>query len=429
MSSAMAWRAASLISSGAAKSGKPWERFTAPCFRARRVISRMTDSVNCSAFAESMRREIWAIVESGAVIAPSKNTERETRGHDVSCPYVKNNIMPVSAGEAGGRLRGHAGLPINHPVELGVTQDDLHVFAGFGERDGFDEFRDLLIIALGLPGGDAVFTRVVGGRGGFRGAKLLDQVGDINHAEFDVIVRLEELVLRVADFNLPGEETTGFGKHLHQANCIRVRNRVGLERGLLTNQASCKHGIEIILGRFAPKRLFVRQWKERFPHFDGNIAEFSGVRIGNYRARVGHTRAKMSLIEGRLRRLQKKTRRRSGKVSVLEFLFGGRVKGNRAESLRALPAFFGGHRNRLIERTKRRSRRNLFQEFGGIFFAWANLGEPSSRFNPKVSFREAFDGLGVEAARMRDIPRALGTAAQPVESVNSVCGSGILQQK
>src|SRR5260370_11335923 len=71
MSSAMALRAASLISSGAAKSGNPCDRLTAPCFKARRVISRMTDSVNCSALAESMRREICAIVVSGAVIAPS----------------------------------------------------------------------------------------------------------------------------------------------------------------------------------------------------------------------------------------------------------------------------------------------------------------------------------------------------------------------
>src|SRR5258708_38577410 len=75
MSSEMALRAASLISSGAAKSGKPCERLTAPCFKARRVISRMTDSVNCSAFAESMRREICAIDTSEAVIAPSQSDE------------------------------------------------------------------------------------------------------------------------------------------------------------------------------------------------------------------------------------------------------------------------------------------------------------------------------------------------------------------
>src|SRR5260370_33704057 len=68
MSSEMACRAGSLDSAGAAKSGKPCERLTALCFKARRVISRMTDSVNCSAFAESMRRAICAMEDSVAVI-------------------------------------------------------------------------------------------------------------------------------------------------------------------------------------------------------------------------------------------------------------------------------------------------------------------------------------------------------------------------
>jgi hypothetical protein len=35
----------------------------------------MTDSVNCSAFAESMRREICAIVESGELISPASVDE------------------------------------------------------------------------------------------------------------------------------------------------------------------------------------------------------------------------------------------------------------------------------------------------------------------------------------------------------------------
>src|SRR5262245_50520041 len=43
--------AARLISSGAGKSGKPWARLTAPAATARRFISRITDSVNDSAFA------------------------------------------------------------------------------------------------------------------------------------------------------------------------------------------------------------------------------------------------------------------------------------------------------------------------------------------------------------------------------------------
>src|SRR5512139_2593642 len=46
----MARTAASLISPGAAKSGKPWARFT-PLWRMHtRVMSRMTDSVKLSAF-------------------------------------------------------------------------------------------------------------------------------------------------------------------------------------------------------------------------------------------------------------------------------------------------------------------------------------------------------------------------------------------
>ena len=51
-SSAIAFRAASLTSSGAAKSGNPCERLIASCSIASRVISRITDSVNETAFFE-----------------------------------------------------------------------------------------------------------------------------------------------------------------------------------------------------------------------------------------------------------------------------------------------------------------------------------------------------------------------------------------
>src|SRR5258706_15694171 len=53
------------MSSGAAKSGKPWERFTAPCLSASRVISRMTDSVKRLAFCETCR----CLDKAGVVIA------------------------------------------------------------------------------------------------------------------------------------------------------------------------------------------------------------------------------------------------------------------------------------------------------------------------------------------------------------------------
>src|SRR5579862_6932059 len=58
----MAARAASLTSTGAGKSGKPCARLTALWCMARRVISRMTDSVNWPAFIESDLRAACAIV-------------------------------------------------------------------------------------------------------------------------------------------------------------------------------------------------------------------------------------------------------------------------------------------------------------------------------------------------------------------------------
>src|SRR5580658_1995106 len=53
MSAAIASCAALLINAGAGKSGKPCERLTSLCCRAKRVISRITDSVNCADFQES----------------------------------------------------------------------------------------------------------------------------------------------------------------------------------------------------------------------------------------------------------------------------------------------------------------------------------------------------------------------------------------
>jgi hypothetical protein len=55
----MARLAASFSSAGAGKSGNPWARLTAPLRSARRVISRMTDSVK--------NRVLW---ETSVGIAP-----------------------------------------------------------------------------------------------------------------------------------------------------------------------------------------------------------------------------------------------------------------------------------------------------------------------------------------------------------------------
>src|SRR5258708_23089880 len=149
MSSKMALRAASLISSGTAKSGKPCERLTAPCFKARRVISRITDSVNCSAVAESMRREICAIETSEEVIAPSQSDEIISARAQHAAPLQGKSTEygNSSARVASGGLRSHTPLPINHPVDFGIAQDDLHILSGFREGDGLAEFGGLIVTA------------------------------------------------------------------------------------------------------------------------------------------------------------------------------------------------------------------------------------------------------------------------------------------
>src|ERR1700693_5302991 len=103
MSADIASCAARLISAGAAKSGKPCERFTALCCNARRVISRITDSVNCPAFAESralaMARSGWA-----------------------------GFILPL--------------FPVEFSIHAGVARDDLYILARLGERNRVDELSE-----------------------------------------------------------------------------------------------------------------------------------------------------------------------------------------------------------------------------------------------------------------------------------------------
>src|SRR5206468_12005993 len=54
----IAAQAASFTAIGAEKSGNPCDRLTALCASLSRVISRMTDSVNCSAFFEPVSLDI-----------------------------------------------------------------------------------------------------------------------------------------------------------------------------------------------------------------------------------------------------------------------------------------------------------------------------------------------------------------------------------
>src|ERR1035438_759686 len=92
MSASMAWTAALFRTAGAGKSGKPCARLMAPCRTARRVISRITDSVN------------WAI--------------RRLRNRERGSVALVGTIRGYCAGGAAGKRglegdRGQTGLPAN----------------------------------------------------------------------------------------------------------------------------------------------------------------------------------------------------------------------------------------------------------------------------------------------------------------------------
>ena len=79
-------RAAVFTASGAAKSGNPCERLTAPCSSDKRVISRMTDSVNWAAFCDPPRLDIGVIIR-----AHRRDTAGIPHGpaFTLACKYLK----------------------------------------------------------------------------------------------------------------------------------------------------------------------------------------------------------------------------------------------------------------------------------------------------------------------------------------------------
>ena len=87
------------------------------------------------------------------------------------------------------------GLAVDQAIHLGVAQDDLHVVARFGERDGLDQFSDLFVLAFGAPRGDAVFTGVVGRDSVFRSARGAREVRDVEHAQFDIVLGSKSFAL------------------------------------------------------------------------------------------------------------------------------------------------------------------------------------------------------------------------------------------
>src|SRR5580704_9151833 len=101
-------------------------------------------------------------------------------------------VLSLAGVGGGGEIGFGGGVPVEEAVDGGVAYDDLYVLAGFGERNGFDEFRNFVVGALGFPLGDALLACVVGCGGVFGSTGGTREISDIEHAEFNVQVRIEE---------------------------------------------------------------------------------------------------------------------------------------------------------------------------------------------------------------------------------------------
>src|SRR5262245_47850515 len=86
MSALIAAHAASLMAAGAGKSGKPCDRLTPPYRWLSRVISRMTDSVNCVAFFEPVSFDIM-------LFCRNRHRQRESRPTTGGAVYGKFTPM------------------------------------------------------------------------------------------------------------------------------------------------------------------------------------------------------------------------------------------------------------------------------------------------------------------------------------------------
>ena len=304
-------------------------------------------------------------------------------------------------------------------IHGGVAQDDLDVIASLREGDGFDEFRDFVVGALRFPEGDAIFAGVVSSGSIFEPAGGTSEIGDIEHAELDIDVGIEERGFGVADFALLGENPAGLGKNLHEANGVGVRNNIGLEGGFLANEAGGEHRIKIVAFRFAAQRGLVREREQNFPDAHGDFVELTRFETRNGQAPIVHARGEMALIESGLRGFDQKSRRIGGGEGGLEFEFGGSVEANRAEGLGAIPAISNAGGNRLVEGTQQRRRGNLREDISEIFFTGAKRFEAQGSVLSKIGGGETLRGFAIEGARVGRIAAALGFAAQPVESVVS----------
>src|SRR5271154_4197388 len=319
MSLEIASWAARLISAGAGKSGKPWERFTALWRSARRVISRITDSVKRSALEE--RTGLAAAARSG--------------------------------------WAGFIGLrSIDPAIDVRIARHDLHVLARLGERNRIHEFGRLAIGLSCCPSDHAVFSGIVRGQRRFSGAKLLDQIRDVGGAEPDVVVRIDEHGAGIADLLLLRQQARGRSDELHQSDGAFAGAGLRFKRGFLANQAGNEHRVHSRFRGPAPDGGFIRQSVGHAPHIARHLGERLRFELGEQDSNGDDGGAVVSRGGRRLGGFEQESRLAGGGISGAQLEFGRSVESNGAQGIGTRLAIHGVERNRTVEFGYRRYGRN-----------------------------------------------------------------------
>src|ERR1700740_1870032 len=154
MSAPIASCAARLISAGGGECGNPCGRWTGSSCSARRVISLITDSLNCSALVE--RRSLVATARSA----------------------LTGFILWLRS--------------VEFSINGCVTSDDLDVLARLGKRNRVDKLRNFAVVLPFVPLRHAVFPRIVRGQRRFHTAEIFLQTGEIERAEAHVVIRIHK---------------------------------------------------------------------------------------------------------------------------------------------------------------------------------------------------------------------------------------------
>lgn len=186
------------------------------------------------------------------------------------------------AGRASSRLAPNGWRPgrgslagVELAIHRSVSQHGFHVFACFGEGDGFHKFGGFLVLVPGDPLVHAGLAGVVGSQGLFPFATpLIEQVAQVRSAERQVDGGLEQgSVAETLDPGAAGQGAAGGRLDLDQAIGVFGGERLRIEFGLLPDDGGDHVGIQALLFGAAHEVLLIGQGEQQLPECGRRILE------------------------------------------------------------------------------------------------------------------------------------------------------------